>query len=729
MNYTRPDATFPAIAESGVRAALSPAEIGAGWSTTSQTRPPADDFNAHDYYTSAAMKYLCQVGVAEYSATEQYRGLGLCIGSNGSVYWNLVACKGIDPVTDVTGKWEKTAIRRADCAELIGNVTGGVIPETTNLLKGNGLGSAAATSLIETAEGSLMTTGVISFLQAGPTNDSGGTAAAPVARLVLGIRGQSGVSYPGGFVFNTYSATVVNSSGGDTLDIRHNSGGPDLSSGALWSINRQGTMVLHSGGLIVAGAVTALDTSKSNVTINVTGGQPSMSFVNVFGPLDAKISDVYQDSAGALHYRFINDNIGVVKSWMQVTRSGVTPTGIGLYADVTVVGALKTNGLNAAGGVSVGGPGTSTSSWFATDQNVTYFDAIGLAGTRSWLIFRQATVGGANYINSLLFDNAGAATFAAAVTAPTVHINQAVMASQVACTNIAWQSDTAYYDSFGAGGSRGKFSFRIGEANGTNTLEAIGIAPDSSTYINGTTLIGGRVLIGDRSKQIWTAGVPCINADNASLVLNSAGGPAGSICLNWDNVGGTNGVIFGNGTGDNVPRASINASGLLNCAAVSTTFFSLPSNTNNLEISQDGGSTFIDGGAGGRLLLNSHRSGGSVEIFGSTRIAVAGKIYAAPALRNYTGQRGFDAQYQNTSGMTICVSFTATTNGGSVGWTMAWLGASAGAMSQVWVNENTASVNGAEVTNMLMVPPGWFYQFSKSGNITGVGRYYEWDCP
>ena len=101
------------------------------------------------------MKYLLRLGIAEYSPNESYQGLGLCTGSNGSVYWNLIACKGVDPVTDASGHWEKTAIRRADCAELIGNVTGGTIPETLNLLKGNNLGSAADSGI--TSDGTTTT--------------------------------------------------------------------------------------------------------------------------------------------------------------------------------------------------------------------------------------------------------------------------------------------------------------------------------------------------------------------------------------------------------------------------------------------------------------------------------------------------------------------------------------------------------------------------------------------
>lgn len=125
--YIRPDATLPAIAENGGRAEMSPGEIGQGWSTTSQTRPPAARFNTKDFLTSSAVKYLCRVGVAEYSSDEQYQGLGMCIGRDGSVYWNLQPSQGIDPVGDQSGHWEKMPCRVHDAQELIAALIAGLV--------------------------------------------------------------------------------------------------------------------------------------------------------------------------------------------------------------------------------------------------------------------------------------------------------------------------------------------------------------------------------------------------------------------------------------------------------------------------------------------------------------------------------------------------------------------------------------------------------------------------
>jgi hypothetical protein len=125
--YVRPDATLPAIAEFGGRASMSANEIGNGWSTTSQTRPPADKFNERDFLTSSAMKYLCRLGIAEYSPDESYQGRGMCIGSNGSIYWNLVPCQGVDPVSDTMGYWEKCPVRYHDAQDLIAGMAGGFL--------------------------------------------------------------------------------------------------------------------------------------------------------------------------------------------------------------------------------------------------------------------------------------------------------------------------------------------------------------------------------------------------------------------------------------------------------------------------------------------------------------------------------------------------------------------------------------------------------------------------
>ena len=261
-NYIRPDATFPAIAESGVRTAMSPSDVGAGWSTTSQTRPPAADFNARDFYTSAGLKYLLRLGIAEYSPTESYQGLGLCTGSNGSVYWNLIACTGIDPVTDASGRWEKTAIRRADCAELIGNVTGGVIPETLNLLKGNNTGSAADSGIL--SDGTTTTFPMNVVMQ---------------KSLIAGNLWIGNTTQPSGqpSIRTTVAGhIVINPSGSNPLLLNWESGGYGVTFGngagaAVATVDNFGQMITPS--LIATGQVQTFNNGTAFVDAYQAGGR------------------------------------------------------------------------------------------------------------------------------------------------------------------------------------------------------------------------------------------------------------------------------------------------------------------------------------------------------------------------------------------------------------------------------------------------------------------------
>ena len=291
-NYTRPDATFPAIAENGVRTAMSPADVGAGWSTTSQTRPPAADFNARDFYSSAGLKYLLRLGVAEYSPTESYQGLGLCAGSNGSVYWNLIACTGVDPVTDTTGKWEKTAIRRADCAELIGNVTGGVIPETFNLLKGNNLGSAADSGIL--SDGTTTTFPMNVVMQ---------------KSLIAGNLWIGNTTQPAGqpSIRTTVAGhVVINPSGGNPLLLNWESGGSGVTFGngattAVASVDNAGQMITPC--LIATGMVQTFNNGTAFVDAYQAGGR---LFAKSSGPQLASIMLAgYSDNGDARYANYL----------------------------------------------------------------------------------------------------------------------------------------------------------------------------------------------------------------------------------------------------------------------------------------------------------------------------------------------------------------------------------------------------------------------------------------
>jgi hypothetical protein len=559
MNYTRPDATYPAIAESGTHAALSPSEISAGWSTTSQSRPPADEFNARDFYTSSAMKYLCRLGVAEYSPAESYQGLGLCIGSNGSVYWNLVACMGINPVTDATGHWEKTAIRRADCAELIGNVTGGTIPETTNLLKGNGTGSAADSGI----------------------SDDGVNTSFPTNMMVNG-----------GFCL--YGSGAVNN----------------------------GTMRLSFGA----------DTS--------------------------------------------------------------------------------------------------------------FLDAIATGGARGQITLRIGAAGGANLIEGLRIDANGNSIFGGYITASAgaIAIGNRTYAPSV--PRVVSDNESLFLNAANSGNIlanwdyAGNFIFGNGQQQVMAQVDSIG----TGLFGNLPATPNCGVRIGQRQGQtsLWVTGSPNINADNANLVINSATS-TGGVYFNWDQGGG--GVIFGNGAG--AGTANISAAGNFQANGTITALgringqtFRMPCATNDFLIYTDGATSFLDGGDNYRLYLNYGAGGGENGlVFVCGVLATTGQIQtpwwklSAPGMGNVQGSRAFNTQYQNTTGMSLQVSMTATTTGGSTGILYVYIGQNSGSLSGVYANENTASVNGAETGVLFMVPPNWFYQVGSAGDITGIGRWWEWTCP
>lgn len=113
ITYVRPDPTQPGWCDSGEAVKPSNADIAIGW-PPSQIPPSRQEFNWLDKQQDAGIKYLCRVGIAQWNENEHYQGFGMAIGSNGSVYWNLQPCIGIDPVFDNTGMWELTTIRLSD---------------------------------------------------------------------------------------------------------------------------------------------------------------------------------------------------------------------------------------------------------------------------------------------------------------------------------------------------------------------------------------------------------------------------------------------------------------------------------------------------------------------------------------------------------------------------------------------------------------------------------------
>ena len=523
--YTRPDATYPAIAEDGGRTPMSPADVGAGWSTVSQTRPPAATFNARDYLTSSATKYLCRLGVAEYSHDEQYQGLGTCIGSDGSFYWNLVACQGIDPVGDLTGHWEKMPVRLRD-----------------------------AQSLAVPAGGPA---GAVQF------NDFGGFAGSA------------------GFIFHKTD---------NSLGV---SGNASFASGCI--------IASIGGGYVALGLNNQVQNGLRCGLCSSAGDQ-----------------ELYLDTASI--FTFQNH-----------------PT---IFAKLSNVG------------LSIGNfPGSPLHS----------LDIGGAAGVVAYI-----NSGGDGVFNG------------------TMWANQFITGSGAASSSarMGFSGTTAYFDSYGADPvTLGNFAFRSLHSDGTGLSTPFEIVATTGDFWFRTQGTFDALHIDHGGNAVFGGNV---------FVQSLQTGP--------------NGV-------------DIQASG------------------GHFQLHDDGGSSFIDGAHGGRLLLNNNVSGGVVQINGtlycngSVVFTIAGKTYAAPQIVQVTGV-GLNQVHQNTSTMSRQQSITYTTQGSSTGFVTVNVGPTNPPSNQVFRDENTASVNGAEVAITLVLPPGWYIQVVPgSGEVTGIGRWWEWDVP
>jgi hypothetical protein len=137
---------------------------------------------------------------------------------------------------------------------------------------------------------------------------------------------------------------------------------------------------------------------------------------------------------------------------------------------------------------------------------------------------------------------------------------------------------------------------------------------------------------------------------------------------------------------------------------------------------------YLNGGGLGGLSLALPLTIGDAAGPNDPNVAI--KQYHIASINNVVASRAFNTAYQNTSGMTLCVSMTYTTSGSSTGFITANVGPANPPANQVFRDENTASVSGAECSIVLMIPPLWWYSITPgSGEITGIGRWWEWSCP
>lgn len=627
--YTRPDATYPAVAEDAGRTAMSPADVGAGWSTSSQTRPPAATFNAKDYITSSAVKYLCRLGIAEYSPTESYQGMGLCCGSNGSVYWNLIACTGINPVGDVSGHWEKTAIRRADCAELIGNVTGGTIPETLNLLKGNGTGSAADSGI----------------------TDDGTTTTFPMNVVVNGLLTIGSHRLHVGDLGSVGSSPSIGSDGA-SLDLSCSTTGWLTLN---WTSGPGGVVHFGNGA---GGSVGSVDTAGNaifNGSISACNGNISLSYSGS-ARVAASTGNLVLDAGGTSSVLF----------------NYFTGTGGVVF-------------LNGAGGQvgSIDNLGNAVFSGAIYGANIHALNPSGVSGTVT-----------AKYLN--LFD-------------PNAQNGMFVMGQSYAA---------------GPNAKHMLMSFDPTQGIGANGLATINVVQEGVAYGSLDIMPSGGT---------WTIGRlggSYIYGDGGSVIINS--NPSTGIYLLRDS---GYAVSFGNGAGGaEVGRIDINGNLTMNGSGhfgggITTGGIYIGNQSPNFSFTDDGATSFIDGGgSGGRLYLNYNRTGGLVDVSGSMKIEISNKTYGPTTFQDATGSRAFGIPYTNSTGMSLQVSVSATTSGSSTGSLSVYLNYGAG-FQLVWQNENTASVSGAKAACLFTVPNGWQYQVNQGGNITGIGSWVEWSVP
>jgi hypothetical protein len=96
---------------------------------------------------------------------------------------------------------------------------------------------------------------------------------------------------------------------------------------------------------------------------------------------------------------------------------------------------------------------------------------------------------------------------------------------------------------------------------------------------------------------------------------------------------------------------------------------------------------------------------------------------------NAIGSPAFGTVYQNTTGMSVSISWTGITNGSGVGNITVLIGPTNPPTNTILINENTASVNAAEVGVTFGVPPNWFFKLTSSGDVTGVGRAFITTLP
>lgn len=196
-------------------------------------------------------------------------------------------------------------------------------------------GAATFNAKITSTTGNIEAAASGAFISAGPITFSNavGTAGSPLARLMLAVAGQASVSYPGQFVYATWSSFNTDPST-DTLAIRHVTSASGGATGWLWSLTRAGNMNLAGnatigpGGLLLSsqGGSCAITSPQQYLYLSVPAGNGSVEVTN-----NLHVSGICNVDGNLSSGGIVTGNQGVISN--QYVRAGGVTGGPNMYWD------------------------------------------------------------------------------------------------------------------------------------------------------------------------------------------------------------------------------------------------------------------------------------------------------------------------------------------------------------------------------------------------------------
>ena len=422
-----------------------------------------------------------------------------------------------------------------------------------------------------------------------------------------------------------------------------------VSEGACMSFTRNGTTV-------TGWSVSATSANVNGTTVAVNGAQG----ITLNGPITATSGITAQEiqlSGGGA-------GIGVSRAMLDYFQGGARLTGRGPAAPAATLGTIQLDGLSGDGSTSAiylncNGPYSTFNNILGTSSNAGAWGPIttlanGLQIT--WNLqtgsgetdFINAHAGGAGGFN---WYNWPSTTVIPAGTTPGMNLDGSnnlivqgaivgndgggaksfIQAGSTAIGGTAGQAETRFVAVVsGQSGVSYAGQFNIDTSSSTSASSSAtdrlaiwhrSVGPDGGSAtlwsINraGVMGVGAESLhIGQRGGNTWSSTTPNINSDNQNLYINSASN--GSLVLNIDE--GQN-IIFGNGAGGTV--GNLNNAGQLTLNGTITTgaavVTGLGFHTQQLGISADGASSFIDGGSFLWVNQNAQVAGFTMHVIGT----------------------------------------------------------------------------------------------------------------